>query len=106
MLKLTVSEKIPWLQTIPQIPLDLALQLLKILDDKDKKSAEGLILHRADLIYHSGRSDALLKIKPLQDEEETVIETHLRKGKLSGMVSALVVKDKSSHIFPHRLQII
>ena len=57
------------------------------------------MLHRQNLLYHSRRSDDLLKIKPLQDADKTVIERHLRKVKLSGMVSESVVKDKSSHIF-------
>ena len=42
---------------------------MKILDDIVKKSAEGLMLHRADLLYHSGRRDDLLKLKPLQDKD-------------------------------------
>jgi DNA ligase-1 len=34
---------------------------------------EGLVLHRADAAYCSGRSDALLKLKPELDTEATVI---------------------------------
>jgi DNA ligase-1 len=57
------------------------------------------MLHRADSLYHSGRSDDLLKLKPWQDAEATVIEILPGKGKFSGMMGALVVKDKRGHIF-------
>ena len=57
------------------------------------------MLHRADSLYHSGRSDDLLKLKPRQDAEATVIEILPGKGKFSGMMGALVVKDKGCHIF-------
>ena len=70
-----------------------------MLDDIVKKGAEGLMLHRADSLYHSGRSDDLLKLKPRQDAEATVIEILPGKGKFSGMMGALVVKDKRGHIF-------
>ena len=68
-------------------------------DDIVKKGAEGLMLHRADLLYHSGRSDDLLKLKPWQDAEATVNEILPGKGKFSGMMGELVVKDKRGHIF-------
>ena len=50
-------------------------------------------------MYHSGRSDDLLKLKTLQDAEATVIEIIPGKGKFSGMMGALLLKDKSGHIF-------
>lgn len=99
MVKLTASVKIPWLQAIPQIHLDSEEALLKMLDEIVKKGGEGLMLHRADSIYHSGRSDDLLKLKPWQDAEATVIEILPGKGKFSGMMGALLLKDKSGHIF-------
>ena len=60
------------------------------------------MLHRADSLYQSGRSDDLLKLKPRQDAEATVIEILPGKGKFSGMMGALVVKDKRCHIFRFR----
>ncbi len=62
------------------------------------------MLHRADSLYHSGRSDDLLKLKPWQDTEATVIEILPGKGKFSGMMGALVVKDKRGSHFPHRFR--
>jgi DNA ligase-1 len=35
-----------------------------MLDEIVTKGGEGLMLHRADSLYHSGRSNDLLKLKP------------------------------------------
>ena len=53
------------------------------------------MLHRANSFYHSGRSDNLLKLKPWQDAEATVIEILPEKGKFSGMMGSLLVTDES-----------
>ncbi len=52
------------------------------------------MLHRGDSLYHSGRSDDLLKLKPWQDAEATVIKMITGKGKYKGMMGSLLVKDK------------
>ena len=67
MVKLTTSVKIPWLQAISQIHIDSEGALLKMLDEIVKKVGEGLMLHRPDSLYHSVRSDDLLKFKPWQE---------------------------------------
>ena len=64
MVKLSASVKIPWLQAIPQIHLYSEKALLKMLDEIVKKGGEGLMLLRADSLFHSGRSDDPLKLKP------------------------------------------
>ena len=99
MVKLTASVKIPWLQAIPQIHLDSEEALLKMLDEIVKKGGEGLMLHRAESMYHSGKSGDLRKLNPWQDAKATVIEILPGKGKFSGMMGALLLKDKSGHIF-------
>lgn len=53
---------------------------------------EGLMLHRADAIYVTGRNDALLKLKPLDDAEATVIGHIPGKGKYEGKMGALRVE--------------
>ena len=98
MVKLTASLKIPWLQAIPQIHLDSEEALLRKLCEIVKKRVEGLMLHRAYSMYQSGRSDDLLKLKPWQDEESTVIEILPGKGKYNSMMGVLLLKDKSGHI--------
>jgi DNA ligase-1 len=50
---------------------------------------EGLMLHRADAPLASGRSDLLLKLKPLADAEAIVIGHEAGKGRLAGQLGAL-----------------
>ncbi len=53
---------------------------------------EGLMLHRVDAPYITGRNDALLKLKPLDDAEATVIGYVPGKGKYKGKMGALKVE--------------
>jgi DNA ligase-1 len=53
---------------------------------------EGLMLHRADAPYVTGRSDLLLKLKPEQDAEAVVIAHLPGKGKHAGRLGALRVR--------------
>ena len=57
------------------------------------------MLHRADSLYHSGRSDDLLKLKPWQDTEATVVKILPGKGKFSRMMGSLLVSDESGRKF-------
>ena len=99
MVKLTETLKISWLHPIPQIRLNSEDALLNMLDEIVTKGGEGLMLHRADSLYHSGRSDDLLKLKPWQDAEATVVEILPGKGKFSGMMGSLLVTDESGRRF-------
>ena len=53
---------------------------------------EGLMLHRADAPFVTGRSDALLKLKPWQDAEGVVVAHLPGEGRLTGMMGALEVR--------------
>ena len=99
MVKLTENLKISWLHPIPQIRLNSEDALLNMLDEIVTKGGEGLMLHRADSLYHSGRSDDLLKLKPWQDAEATVVEILPGKGKFNGMMGSLLVTDESARRF-------
>ncbi len=54
--------------------------------------AEGLMLHLADAPYVTGRSDVLLKLKPVLDTEAVVVAHIEGKGKYVGMMGALRVE--------------
>ncbi len=56
------------------------------------KGGEGLMLHRADAEYITGRNAALIKLKPLFDAEATVVAHTVGKGKYTGKLGALVVE--------------
>ena len=57
-----------------------------------KAGGEGLMLHHADALYETGRSDTLLKMKPWEDAEAVVIGHVPGKGKYAGMLGALRVR--------------
>ncbi len=52
---------------------------------------EGLMLHLASAPYQTGRSEALLKLKPVDDAEATVLGYRPGKGKFTGMLGSLEV---------------
>ena len=60
MMKLAKALIIFWLHPIPQIRLNSEDALLNMPDEFVTKGGEWLILHCADSLYHSGRSDDLL----------------------------------------------
>ena len=66
--------------------------LKRKLDEIVRAGGEGLMMHRADALYVTGRNDALLKLKPLDDAEATVIDHIPGKGKYEGKMGALRVE--------------
>jgi DNA ligase-1 len=66
--------------------------LLAKLHEVVQGGGEGLMLHRADAPYVTGRSDALLKLKPEDDAEATVIAHVPGQGRYKGMLGALRVE--------------
>jgi DNA ligase-1 len=83
---------VPWLQPVEQFRLSDAKALQKKLDEAVRGGGEGLMLHRADARYETGRSSALLKLTPWLDAEARVIAHLPGKGKYAGMLGALRVE--------------
>ena len=83
------AANLPWLQAVPQFRLPDAAALQKMLRDIVRSGGEGLMLHRADAAYETGRSSALLKLTPWLDAEATVVGHLPGKGKYAGMTGAL-----------------
>jgi DNA ligase-1 len=82
----------PQLVAVQQFRVKNRAELKRKLDDVVRGGGEGLMLHLADAPYVTGRSDVLLKLKPLQDTEAVVIEHLPGKGKYQGMLGALRVQ--------------
>jgi len=80
---------VPWLQAVEQRRVADRATLMRQLDIVVRAGGEGLMLHRADAPYVTGRSDALLKLKPWQDAEAVVVGHAPGKGKYQGMTGAL-----------------
>jgi len=56
------------------------------------EGGEGLMLHRADALWRPGRSEGLLKLKPLHDAEALVTGHVAGRGKHEGRMGALRVR--------------
>ena len=83
---------VPWLQAVEQFELPGRKALTQKLDAILKLGGEGLMLHRADALYTTGRSDVLLKMNLWHDAEATVIGHQPGHGKYAGMLGALRVR--------------
>jgi DNA ligase-1 len=83
---------VPWLKVVEQTRVTNHTALKQRLDTVVREGGEGLMLHRADAPYITGRSDALLKLKPWQDAEAVVVGHVPGKGKYQGMTGALLME--------------
>ncbi len=81
-------------QTLPD-PAALARRLQQVLD----AGGEGLMLHRADAPFVSGRSEVLLKLKPRLDAEARVLSHLPGRGKHQGRLGALRVHTPQGVVF-------
>ena len=82
----------PQLVAVEQFRVSDRAALKRKFDAVVKAGGEGLMLHRADAPYVTGRSEVLLKMKPLDDTEAVVVEHIPGKGKFAGMLGALRVE--------------
>ncbi|MFD1383980.1 DNA ligase [Rhodanobacter aciditrophus] len=82
----------PTIRPISQHQVSDAAALYQWLDKVVAKGGEGLMLHRKDALHRSGRSDALLKLKPYMDAEARVIGHIPGKGKYEGKLGSLLVE--------------
>ena len=69
------------------------------LDAVVREGGEGLMLHRADAPYQSGRSHTLLKLKPIHDADAVVIGHIGGRGKYAGRLGALWVRNANGARF-------
>lgn len=90
---------VPWLHGIVQFQVVHRSILQKRFEEVVKAGGEGLMLHRADAVYATGRSDVLLKMKPWDDAEAVVIAQLPGKGKHSGTMGALRVRTADGREF-------
>jgi DNA ligase-1 len=83
------TSSLPNLQAVPQFRIGDRKMLKRRLTDIVAAGGEGLMLHRADALYHGGRSDDLLKFKPFEDAEARVVGHEPGKGRYAGLTGAL-----------------
>ncbi len=89
----------PWVEAVVQrrVLNDAALQAL--LQRTVRAGGEGLMLHRGNSLYQSGRSDDLIKVKTHEDTEARVVGHLPGKGKHAGRMGALLVEMPSGQQF-------
>lgn len=89
----------PQLQAVPQETLPSRQALRERLDAVVRAGGEGLMLHRADAPWLTGRSRVLLKLKPVQDADAVVIGHVPGQGRHAGRLGALVVRREDGVVF-------
>lgn len=89
---LTQALNHPWLQAVEQYRVKDTADLKQRMAAVVKAGGEGLMLHRADAPYITGRSQVLLKLKPWLDAEARVISHIPGQGKHAGRMGALLME--------------
>lgn len=92
MREIVIQANVPWLNMVEQFRVNDQAALMRQLDSVVHAGGEGLMLHLAAAPYLTGRLDVLLKLKPWQDTEATVIGYTPGTGKYRGMTGALKVQ--------------
>lgn len=87
------------LVAVEQAPAKDRAELQARLDRVVKEGGEGLMLHLAEAPYVTGRSDVLLKLKPLLDTEAVVVAHVPGRGKYKGLLGALRVRTPEGREF-------
>jgi DNA ligase-1 len=77
---------------VEQLTLSTNHQLTQLLMEVTQLGAEGLMLHKSNSKFQSGRSDDLLKLKPYMDSEALVLAHIEGKGKYAGLLGSLLVQ--------------
>ena len=89
---LIANASVKHLKLIKQYRLPNLSALKYQLDKVVAAGGEGLMLHHADSLYRTGRSDVLLKVKKYQDAEAVVIGYLPGKGRHLGRLGALLLE--------------
>lgn len=89
----------PQLVAVEQQMLADRAALRRRFDTVIRQGGEGLMLHRADAPYETGRTGALLKLKPVQDAEAVVVAHLPGRGRHAGRLGALKVRSDDGSTF-------
>lgn len=87
------------LQAAEQLTLPDRASLARQLAEVLAAGGEGLVLHRADAPWVTGRSPLLLKLKPRHDAEAVVLAHEPGRGRHAGRLGALRVRGEDGTVF-------
>ncbi|MCL1124179.1 DNA ligase [Shewanella surugensis] len=80
-----------FLEVIPQYTLKSQKELDTLFIKTIELGGEGLMLHEKTALYQIGRSNKIIKLKPIDEAKAKVVGYQAGKGKFSGMMGALLV---------------
>jgi DNA ligase 1 len=89
---------IPWLRAIPQKQVVEEAELRQYFQDIVNQGGEGLMLHKAEAMWGEKSATDLIKFKPLDDAEATVIGYEMGQGRLKAQTGALIVRLSNGRI--------
>lgn len=95
----TLPAKNEFVKPVPQERCNSAAHLIAERDRVVALGAEGLMLRKPESEYEAGRSPTLLKVKPQDDAEATVIAHLPGKGKYDGKLGSLRVRSSDGREF-------
>lgn len=90
---------VTFIKVVQQIPIRDQAQLQSKLKEVLAAGGEGLVLRDPQQPYHTGRSNTALKLKPFQDAEAIITGYRTGKGRLTGLVGALLVRTPDGREF-------
>ena len=82
----------PWVQAVTQTKVADDAALRALLKSTVQAGGEGLVLHRGGAAYRGERSDDLIKLKPYDDAEASVVAHLPGRGRNAGRLGALLVE--------------
>lgn len=97
--QLVRQANVSWLQQVEQFKVADDASLRQRFAAVVAAGGEGLMLHRADAAYETGRSDTLLKLKPWLDADAEVVGHRAGKGRHTGSLGALLVRTPEGKTF-------
>lgn len=83
----------PYIQIIEQIPIKDKSHLMQFYQNILAQQGEGVVVRDPKADYIHGRSAQILKLKPVQDAECTVIAHHKGKGKYADKLGAITCEN-------------
>jgi DNA ligase 1 len=98
-LRANILEENRFVRVVAQERCQGVTQLLAERDRLVREGAEGLMLRKPESAYEPGRSPTLLKVKPYDDAEATVIGHEAGEGKYAGKLGALRVRTDDGREF-------
>jgi DNA ligase len=98
-LRATVSAENQFVTVVAQERCQGAAHLIAERDRVVREGGEGVMLRQPRSAYEAGRSPTLLKVKPYDDAEATVIAHEPGQGKFAGKLGALHVRTDDGREF-------